>query len=97
MTPFSLTVTISADADIRRCVAYLGRERGAKFAETWAVDLAKWLGDTAGNGAVLGTRHPTKPNTRTFPYRHQATILAELTETDLRIIRIYFPGQDRRG
>ncbi len=51
----------------------------------------------AENGAVIGTALPSEPTLRSFPYKKQATILAEFTDTELRIVRVYFAGQDWLG
>ncbi len=73
------------------------RERGENFASGWTQKLASWLKTLAADGVVLGTAHPFSATARSFPYKKQATILAEFTESDLRIIRIYFAGQDWLG
>jgi hypothetical protein len=94
MNPRKLNLLPDAVGDFERRLAYLLQQRGYRFARSWGDDLLTWLEQCATNGAVMGTAHPMKVGTRTFPYRNQATILAEYTESDLWIIRLYFPGQD---
>jgi hypothetical protein len=42
---------------------------------------------------VLGTL-PEDPSLRVFGYRKQASILAEFIPGELRVIQVYFRGQD---
>lgn len=94
MTPKSLLLTEKALADIQRRTVYLSQERGTEFALVWSDAILTWLEKVAGSGAQIGTEHPSEKGVRTFGYKRQATILAEFLETELRIIRMYFPGQD---
>lgn len=73
---------------------YLASVRGATFALVWAEALLGWLEEIAETGVQLGTEHPTQKQFRTFAYKRQATILADFQERELRIVRVYFAGQD---
>lgn len=94
MTPKSLLLTEKALADIQRRTVYLSQERGTEFALVWSDAILTWLEKIAGSGVQIGTEHPSEKGVRTFGYKRQANILAEFLETELRIIRVYFPGQD---
>lgn len=94
MTPRTLRLTERALEDVERRATYLSLERGTKFAELWIEALIGWLESIAETGVQLGTEHPTEATVRTFGYKRQATILAEFSTDELRIIRVYFPGQD---
>lgn len=97
MTPRALRLSERALSDLQRRAIYLSGERGTDFAIVWSDALLAWLENIADIGAQLGTEHPFEPGFRTFGYKRQATILAEFLEAELRIIRIYFPGQDWTG
>ncbi|MEO1308460.1 MAG: hypothetical protein AAFV38_11200 [Pseudomonadota bacterium] len=94
MTPRVLRLTEPALADIQPRAFYLSRERGPDFATMWVEALIGWLERIAASGTQLGTEHPSETTFRTFGYKRQATILAEFLEDELRVIRVYFPGQD---
>ena len=94
MTPRKLLLTERALSDLKQRATYLSAERGPDFAMTWSDALLAWLENVADTGAQLGTEHPSQAGFRTFGYKRQATILAEFLETELRVIRVYFAGQD---
>ncbi|MTI02884.1 hypothetical protein [Roseibium sp. RKSG952] len=94
MTPNKLVFTARASTDIKRRARYLMSERGRAFATAWVDALFDWLEKIAEGGALIGTAHPVQSQIRTFGYKRQATILAEFAQGEMRIIRIYFPGQD---
>lgn len=94
MTPRALLLTERALSDIEQRAIYLSGERGYDFAMIWTDALISWLEKIAATGAQLGTEHPSEAAFRTFGYKKQATILAEFLETELRVLRIYFAGQD---
>jgi len=75
-----LFLTERALEDIERRAVYLTTERGIEFAVLWSEALIDWLEKIAFQG--------------TFGYKRQATILADFHENELRIVRIYFAGQD---
>jgi plasmid stabilization system protein ParE len=92
--PRRLLLTDEALRDIVDRARVLRDARGAAFALDWTDALLDWLESRAAAGAQLGTEHPSDPSFRTFGYRRQATVLAEFTDDELRIVRIYFAGQD---
>ncbi len=94
MTPRELKLTERTIGDIERRAHYLAHERGAEFARVWIGALIDWLEKIAEGGALLGTEHPTEKPFRTFGYKRQATVLAELQNDEIRVIRVYFAGQD---
>ena len=51
----------------------------------------------AESGAQLGSAVKGKSSLRSFGYRRQATVLAEFRKGELRIVRVYFRGQNWRG
>ncbi|MDJ0824949.1 MAG: hypothetical protein QNJ16_05540 [Rhodobacter sp.] len=93
MEPKGLILFRAALADLGRRQDYLSGIRGQEFAETWKNDLLEWVLDLAETGAVYGTRHPKRGHLRTVNFRKTATLLVDFTETELRVVRIYFPGQ----
>lgn len=94
MTPNRLVLTPRAISDIDRRARVLKAERGAAFAVAWVEALFDWLTRLAEGGAQIGTTRPRHPGFRSFGYRRQATILAEFAGGELRVVRIYFAGQD---
>lgn len=94
MTPQRLLLDDQAARDIATRARILRRERGAAFANIWVDALLDWLNALAEGGAALGTAHPEDPSLRVFGYRRQACILAEFAPGELRVIRVYFRGQD---
>lgn len=94
MTPRELTLSTAARLDIARHGRVLARARGRDFAETWVLDFTAWLRRQAELGAVIGTEHPRRPGLRTFGYRRQATLLVQYSEAGIRVVRVYFAGQD---
>lgn len=94
MTPNRLVLTDKAQIDIARRARRLRRERGPAFALVWVDALFEWLEQIADGGARIGTAHPKHPDFRTFGYKRQATILAEFAGGELRVVRVYFAGQD---
>lgn len=94
MTPRRLLLDDQAARDIAARARILRRERGPAFAEAWIDTLLSWLDALAEGGAVLGTAHPEDPSLRVFGYRKQASMLAEFAPVELRVIRVYFRGQD---
>ncbi len=87
-------IQAEAQADIRRQGRYLKSECGRSFAVNWVRPLQLRLQAIASGGAQIGTGHPTHPKLKTFGYQNQATSLAEFTDDELRVIRVYFAGQD---
>ena len=67
---------------------------GAAFALAWVAALFDWLSRLAESGAQIGTAQSRHPGFRSFGYRRQATILAEFAGGELRVVRVYFAGQD---
>ena len=96
MTPRELTLSTAARLDIARRGRALAQARGAAFAEAWVRDFIAWLRRQAELGAVIGTAHPHRPGLRTFGYRRQATLLVQYATGEIRVIRVYFAGQDWR-
>jgi hypothetical protein len=94
VTPRRQLLADQAARDIAARARILRRERGAAFAGTWVDTLLSWLDALAEGGAVLGAAHPEDPSLRVFGYRRQASILAEFAPGELRVIRVYFRGQD---
>lgn len=94
MKPRRLVLTDEAVEDIARRARVLALARGRAFALDWSDTLLDWLEGCAGAGAQLGTEHPVHSAFRTFGYRRQATVLAEFAEDELRVVRVYFAGQD---
>lgn len=94
MTPRRLTLTKAALADLAARDRTLCRARGEAFADAWAVSFLDWLRGRAESGAQIGTAHPRHPEFRTFGYRRQATVLVEFSPDELRVVRVYFAGQD---
>ena len=90
----SLILTDEAIEDIACRTRVLALARGRGFALDWSNTLLDWLKGCAEAGAQLGAEHLTHRPFRTFGYRRQATILAEFAEDELRVVRIYFAGQD---
>jgi hypothetical protein len=83
---------------LARRARYLAGLRGEAFAEAYNVALLSWLGKRAESGAQLGTALEDDPQVRTFGYAKQATILARFEPETLRVLRVFFKGQDwRRG
>ena len=70
------------------------RERGDVFADAWIAELEAWLRRHAEGGAVIGTAHPRRRGLRSFGYRRQATLLVQYTTGEIRVVRVYFAGQD---
>ena len=97
MTDRRLVLAAAARRDVARRGRVLLRERGEEFATGWTETLVTWIRALTADGVILGTAHPFSATARSFPYKKQATILAEFTDTDLRIIRVYFAGQDWLG
>ena len=89
-----LNISLAARRDLERREDYLARQRGWVFAASWSSDFVASLTKTAATGAVVGTRHPRRSRLRSLNYKKQATVLVEFTEDELRLARIYFPGQD---
>lgn len=94
MTPRRLLLDDQAAWDIAARARVLRRERGEAFANACIDRLLDWLDALADGGAVFGTAHPEDPSLRVFGYRRQASILAEFVPGELRVIRVYFRGQD---
>jgi hypothetical protein len=86
-----------ANADINRRAKYLASVRGEEFAAKSAADLVPWLHKLAASGAQDGTAAGDDTRVRTFGYAKQATILARFEPGSLRVLRIFFSGQDWRG
>ncbi|WP_226583122.1 hypothetical protein [Acuticoccus sediminis] len=89
-----LVLTDEAIEDIARRGRVLAHARGRAFALDWSDAFLDWLEGCAARGAQLGTAHPVHTAFRTFGYRRQATVLAEFADDELRIVRVYFAGQD---
>jgi hypothetical protein len=94
VTPRRLLLDDQAARDTATRARILRRERGVAFADNWVDVLLSWLDALAEGGAVLGTAQPQDPSLRVFGYRRQASILAEFVPGELRVIRVYFRGQD---
>ena len=94
MTPNRLVLTPRAISDIDRRARVLKAERGAAFALAWVAALFDWLSRLAESGAQIGSVQSRHPGFRSFGYRRQATILAEFAGGELRVVRVYFAGQD---
>jgi plasmid stabilization system protein ParE len=94
MTPYRLAFSTPATADITLRIQFLSDQRGTDFGVQWSETFLSWLENLAVGGAIIGTRHPTRLGFRKFPFRGEATILAEYIRTELRIVRVYFAGQD---
>ena len=94
MTPRRLVLSDEAIDDIARRAGVLAAARGQAFAIDWSNALLAWLAGLAEAGAQFGTEHRVHSGFRTFGYRLQATILAEFAADELRVVRIYFAGQD---
>lgn len=89
-----LVLSDEAVEDIATRARLLRDVRGTAFALDWSDALLDWLAGLAEAGAQIGTASPAEPDFRTFGYRRQATVLAEFAEDELRVVRVYFAGQD---
>jgi plasmid stabilization system protein ParE len=94
VTPRRLLLDDQAARDIAARARILRQKRGPAFTRAWVDTLLAWLNALAEGGAVLGTAHPEDPTLRVFGYRRQASVLAEFVPGELRVIRVYFRGQD---
>ena len=94
MTPNRLVLSRRAIPDIDRRARVVKAERGAAFALAWVAALFDWLSRLAESGAQIGSVQSRHPGFRSFGYRRQATILAEFAGGELRVVRVYFAGQD---
>lgn len=94
MTPNRLVFTAVARDDLSARARFLRTERGPAFADVWTEAFIDWLENLAEGGAQIGSAHPRHPTFRTFGYKRQATVLAEFADAEMRIVRVYFPGQD---
>jgi len=94
MNPRALRVSPAAVRDLVSQVRLLRQERGVEFAESYAEAIIAWLERIAAGGAQLGTAVGSDPTLRVFGYRRQASIVARFSEGELRVMRIYFRGQD---
>ncbi len=94
MTPYRLVFSKAARAGITNRTQFLIDQRGADFGAKWSETILSWLENLASGGAIIGTRHPTRIGFRTFAFRSEATLLVEYTPTEMRIVRVYFAGQD---
>ena len=94
MNPRFLRLSERALRDLDSRAAVLLRERGPEFAKQYCDLLLVWLEQAAFSGAQLGTQVGEQKHLRAFGYRRQATVLADFTEDQMRIVRIYFRGQD---
>ncbi len=90
----TLILTLEANSDVARRCALLAEERGPDFAVRWLDAFSRWLTVLSADQLVIGTSHPFSDHARSFPYKRQATLLVEYTPTEMRIVRIYFAGQD---
>ena len=89
-------MTQTAARDLRRRKRILREERGAAFAEGSIDKLVSKLEAVASGGAQLGTTVAEDPAIRTFGYAKHATILARFEPGTLRVLRVFFKGQDWR-
>jgi plasmid stabilization system protein ParE len=94
VTPRRLRLSARATQDLARRARVLSDARGRACAIAWTEAFLDWLDALATGGARLGTAHPVHARFRTFGYRRQATVLAEFADEELRVVRIYFAGQD---
>ena len=70
--------------------------RGASFAESSIAKLVSRLEAIANGGAQIGTAVADDPAVRAFGYAKQATIVARFEPGTLRVLRVYFKGQNWR-
>jgi hypothetical protein len=77
-----------------RRARYLAELRGRDFGDRFATDLKLWLERLADTGAQLGTALGDDPALRSFGYDGQGTIIARFTPGELRVLRVFFKGQD---
>lgn len=96
MTPRVLVVTDLAKRDLGQRRRYLREARSRDFAERSIDELLSKLEAIADTGAQLGTSYGDDPRIRAFGYAGQATIVARFEPGTLRVLRIYFTGQDWR-
>lgn len=96
MTPRALTLSRAARLDIASRARVLSHARDPLFAAAWVRNFTAWLRRHAESGAVMGTEHPRRPGARTFGYKGQATLVIEYPEGEVRVVRVYFAGQDWR-
>jgi hypothetical protein len=94
MTPRKLVLSEIAISDIARRGRMLRQHRDSAFARAWTASFLSWLRGRAESGAQLGSQHPHDQNFRTFGYKRQATLLVEYTQDEMRVVRVYFAGQD---
>jgi plasmid stabilization system protein ParE len=94
--PRRFVLTVRAEKDVARRARYLAEVRGDAFAEACTADLLAWLRKLADSGAQLGTSYGEDPRLRAFGYARQATIIARFERSTLRVLAIYFKGQDWR-
>jgi hypothetical protein len=92
--PRRLVIVAAANGDVRRRARYLSGIRGVAFGERFAVELRARLESIADTGAQLGTAVGDDPAVRSFGYDAQATVIARFAPGELRVLRIFFTGQD---
>jgi plasmid stabilization system protein ParE len=73
---------------------YLAKLRGRAFAQASVDALLARLEKLADHGAQLGTAAGDDPAVRSFGYARQATIVARFSPGELRVLRVFFKGQD---
>ena len=96
MRPRRLDLSSRAQRDLLRRGHYLAEVRGEGFAERSVSELLGWLRNLAETGAQVGTATDHDPRVRTFGYAGQATIVARFEVNTLRVLGVYFKGQDWR-
>jgi plasmid stabilization system protein ParE len=79
---------------MRRRETYLAQARSEDFAQAATDALLTKLANLARSGAQLGTALGDDPAVRSFGYAKQATIIARFTPGELRVLRVFFTGQD---
>lgn len=94
MTRRALRFSPRAASDLKNRARILKQERGKAFAEAYAEAFIGWLSAIAESGAKLGSTVGDDASLRRFGYRRQATVLADFADTEMRIVRVYFRGQD---
>jgi hypothetical protein len=68
--------------------------RSEDFAQAATDALLTKLEKLARTGAQLGTALGDDPAVRSFGYAKQASIVARFAPRELRVLRVYFTGQD---
>lgn len=87
-------VATLAARDLNRRERFLREVRGDAFARTARENLIGWLEELAQGDAQPGTALGDDPSIRSFGYLERAIIVARFSPGELRVLRVFFTGQD---